>query len=426
VRVRGTLRREGDAWSVDVTAPPEFLPPDRERLEKAVAGLNATDSKSRSDLGNWGLRQAQLYADAELANQALAVIGEAITIEADRPANAAPDRQIALARGARERKVPEPAPSALVHRAYRARLGQIDDPAAAEAFLAELRSLLPETAQSPQPAADLGAVRPAYQKDPAAAYRQADPATRAALDRLLLGDTTQKALELALAADPTQALALATRAEQTLPDRPDVARSLIVRALQPLDVGALRRAEVLERAELARKIGQADLGDDLVRRWLDNQRKNLLRPTDAEGRLLLAGEYETLLKDRATWQELVEEARQIDPDSEAIKDAYRTRNYRLVGDRWVPPEGAAAATPGKTAESPVRPAAAPGSPDPYRGLSRAEILQQLGKPDRIARVATQGQIREQWSFSRAGNKWLYINFTQRAGDPRATVLSSSD
>ena len=57
--------------------------------------------------------------------------------------------------------------------------------------------------------------------------------------------------------------------------------------------------------------------------------------TDAEGRVLLADKYDSLLDDRAGAEALLQEAWRIDPQSKEVADAFRRRGFHKLNDRWV-------------------------------------------------------------------------------------------
>jgi tetratricopeptide (TPR) repeat protein len=312
--------------------------------------------------------------------------------------------------------VVEPGPSSLAHRGFRGLLAKRDDPEQAEALAQRIAAFFPN-AVNPPVAVHVADWEAAYRADPAEGYRQADPEARPTLDRRLLADAIEKALDLKLAAHPGQALALADEARSRLPDRPEVAARMQRRGLEVAEesVGNLRLADVQKLAHAYREeLNQPEKATSLLRRWLDNQRKNRLTRSDAEGRLALADQYEQFVGDRAAAVSLLREAWSIDPESSVIADAFRRRGYRKVGDDWV----ASASARDPDAETPggARPAGG-------LGLTKEEVRAQLGKPSQITRIATQGQLIEQWTYPQTRGAPLRINFVSRPDQPRATVIA---
>jgi tetratricopeptide (TPR) repeat protein len=431
IRARGILAKEGQAMLLQVIAF-EPLPPDRERLDEAVARLGANDAARRYDWARWGFARAKRYADDALTGRAAEVAADALRIEGEARENRAADRQIALAQAGRARGAAEPEPAALAHRGFRTRLVGLTDAAGARALAQEASAFFPAATRpvaTPAPA-DAAPLAKAYETDPAAAYRQASPALRATLDRDLVADLLAAALERSVAEAPDQGVVLADRAAAELADRPEVARRLREQGLAAMvrDLGSLREADV--RAIAARyeqELGQPDAGKALLRRWLEDQRLNRLSATDAEGRLLLADKYEAILADRRTAADLLREAARIDPDARPVVEALRRRGFRQVKGEWVAPAGFEPAPPEAVAgpDAGGATAAPAGGPtgDPYLGLSREEIRNQLGRPGRVVRVATQGFLLEQWQYRGLGANAQYFNFGKRPDQPRPAVVA---
>ena len=419
VRIKGTLRREGAVYVFDV-ADLQALPPDLERLERAAAILAPGDVKGREELVRWAEDRARHYDDQALLQRARALVGENVRAKAAMPAAAgSPEQQVKLAREARQRGVPEPEPSALAHRGFRRLLEAVKGPEEAEELVGRIEEFFPQAKQL-APAANVADFEAAYRADPAEGYRQADPVARRTLDRRLLADAIEKALDLKLAADsdPSRGLALAEEARRRLPDRPEVAARLQRLGLEGAEanVGRPRLADVQKLARIYRdERNQPERATALLRRWLDDQRKNRLSRSDAEGRLVLADQYEQLVGDRATAVALLREAWAIDPESSALAEAFRRRGYRQVGEEWVATASTREAGDAEAADRPV-------GGDPYIGLTKDEIRAQLGKPAQISRVATQGQLIEQWTYPQAKGAPLRINFIVRPDQPRATVI----
>jgi hypothetical protein len=420
IRVRGTLRNVQGHLVFDVADRPELIPGDMERLEQAIGKFVPEDIASRHSWAEWAMRRAAEYDDDALRARAQQLAGDAIDLEAAQPANAGPFRQIELAARARELQVPEPTPTALVHRGARERLPRIASPEDAEGLVQLLEKILPQAASDPSTQNADPALLATYDRDPAQAYRAADPATRARLDRRLMADARQKAIELRANAAPSQLLALADRADKELPDRPQLARSLRLRGLETTDVRELRLAEVQDRARLFETLGEPGRARDLLRSWLDFQRTSRLTPGDAEGRLSLATQYETLASDPRSAESLLREAWAIDPNAPETARAFRERGFRLVGKDWIAPESPAAGINTNPDATASRPAASAGT-DPYRGLNREQVIAMIGQPDSVSRLVTQGHLREQWLYRR--NR-LYLNFVQRPGTSVAVVASS--
>ncbi len=289
-------------------------------------------------------------------------------------------------------------------------------------LIAEIESFFPEARSSQQ--ADLDGWQAAYQADPVGTYRRADARTRAAMDRALLADAIQKRIETRAAQQPDQALALADEASQALPDRPEVAERLRKMGLDTKaeNVATLRKFEVEALAKTYREeLNQPERARVLLRRWLEDQRGRLNR-RDAEGRVLLAGQFETMIDDRDTAVELLREAWTIDPGNMETANAFRRLGYHQVGDLWESASrNTAKSEPAAAKDDAPKAARRPGEVQ-FLGLTRAEVETIIGKPNQIARVATQGELREQWIITRL-NSTQYITFARDISRPHAVVIS---
>jgi hypothetical protein len=418
IRARGVLKKQGERYIFEVTSM-EIQPSDLERLERDTAALQEGDAARRHQWAAWAERRSATYGDEALLARARELEGEALRIESQKGRSDAA-KALTLAERAKERQVPEPERSALAHGALRSLLNSATTVEQLEKVMSKIDELLPR-AKSPT-GADISRWKGAYANDPSGAYRQADDRSRAGLDRLLWADSIQKSLELRFKARPTEGLKLAEEAEEKIPDRPQVAVDLQKRGLDAVanDVGSMRQSEVEEFAKIyAEKLNQPDRAKELIRRWLDDQRANRLSRDDAEGRVLLAGQYESMLGDQRAAVALLREAWKIDPQSKTTEDVFRRKGFRLVDGEWQGPtrsgrDASADATPDEEPD----PATRPKGRDPLIGLTRVEVRNLMGKPDRIVRSRTQGQLLEQWIYQRQ-----YINFVKQPGMSKAEVVS---
>jgi tetratricopeptide (TPR) repeat protein len=409
-RIRGTLRKTDDDWICDVEAV-ELLPDDLTRLDKGVAALGPDDGEGRIAWARWAERRAADFEDARLRARARQIQAEAIRIEAARPAANPAAHWLRLAERARSQHLDVEA-AALAHRAFRARLAASRTASDLDQLAAAIRAFLPDAAR-PHPA-DLAAWKGPYGNDPQAAYLKAPADVRAALDRELLADALQKAIDLRAAAEPRLAVELARQAREELPDRPAVVARLLKAGQEALEnrVESLRRDEVEELARSFESAGQPGRARDLRRRWLDDRKKGL-SPRDAEGMVDLAEQYATMLGDKDTALDLLRQAERVAPNLKGLGTIYRRLGFRKVNDRWV------ASDPAPAREAADEPADRPAG-DSLIGATREQVRTQLGEPDRKAWSATQGQFVEQWIY-RGQRKTQYINFAPSLGSHHVTV-----
>jgi tetratricopeptide (TPR) repeat protein len=419
-RVQGVLKKVGDLWVCEVGSI-ELLPPDLDRVNRGVAALPPLDSEGRTAWARWAEQRGKAFDDQALRKRARELDGEAIRIEGER-SSARPADWLALAQRARTREVPEPEPSALAHRAFRAQIADARTAAAWKTLQEQIASFFPNAAQVPSGNADLARWDAPYANDPAGAYRQAPEPVREALDHRLWADVTQGLLERQAGDDPAKAVEIADQASSQLPDRPQVAARMLEDGLSTASrqMGTLRQRDVEALASLYRdRLRQPERAKSLLRSWLDEQRKHRLSETDAEGRLALASQYEILIDDRSTAIDLLQEAWKIDPQSKEVADAFLRRNYRRVSDRWVAPARTPTGDEVSTAGTPP-PSLSEGS---LLRLSPREVRARLGgKPDRIIWSSSQGQTIEQWIYQ--GPKQVrYVNLIHTPGSVVARVIA---
>ncbi len=427
VRIQGVLKREGDLWACDVTSV-ELMPKDMDRLNQGIAVLSPGDFERRTAWATWAEKRGLDFDDKELLTRGRALMRDAIRIEAERPALDPAKHWLELARRARDKQIPEPEPAALGHLAFRRRLRDAKTADELQSLRADIDDLLPKAAA---PSAvlnvDLSRWEASYEENPAAAYRTAPSAARAAFDHRLWADVTQKYLERQAASEPKEALSLAEEAANQLPDRPAVAEQLLELGIKDAarGLGTLRLSEVQALAKLYKeRLHQPERGTALLREWLNDQRAHRLSPTDAEGRISLAGQYESLIGDKASAIELLQAAWKIDPQSAEIADAFRRRGFRKVNDEWV--ENARDASSAKSASAEERPAAPPSIPKRQllKGKTAQEVRALLGEANRKVFSASQGQLIEQWIYLSA-SQTQYVNFVRAGSDAIPTVISHS-
>ena len=260
------------------------------------------------------------------SNSCRGLDGEAIRIEAGRAGADSPTGALRLAKKARDLGVPEPEPSALAHRGFRLKLAEARTAAEFEAIAAEIEALPPRLEGAGE-RPDLAAWEDSYRADPAATYRIVPVPLRHPLDRRLWADAEAASLDRQVVEKPDSGLAVAEAARSRLPDRPALAdrieKAALDRATDDEHLSTLRRDDV---EALSRKLidrGQPEAAQALKRRWLEDQRRRKLRPGDAEGRVLLAAQFEAILGDRASAIGLLKEAWAIDPQSKTTADAFR-------------------------------------------------------------------------------------------------------
>jgi len=426
VEVQGRLARDQDQLVCDVVAL-QVLPNDLDRLDQAIRALPARDFEKRKAWAAWAEARGKAFKDNGLMQRARTLEGEAwqLEVEQKRGTVDAPQEWLTMAEEARRRRIAEPEPSALAHKALQAKLAAASKSESVKEIIPLIERFFPEAANDRASGQfDLGRWNEAYANDPGAAYRAAPGDIRKALNRRLWADAVAKLLEVEAALDPRSAIELASKAETELPDRPQLATKLLNTGLDQArqNLGSLRLAEVRALAQAYReKLKDTHAPLELYRGWLKIQRDRLSE-TDAEGPVALAALYEDLLQDRAAARELLERAWKIDPGSKEVAEAFRTRGYRRVKDQWVeaaPTTAAGEASNAAGAASRLEPS----SPQDLRGKTPDEVSQLMAsKPEGKVFSATKGQIIEQWIYL-VPTQIRYVNFSHTPGELLPRVVS---
>jgi tetratricopeptide (TPR) repeat protein len=432
VIIQGLLGRDRGELVCDVTSI-AIQANDLDRLDRAIADLPAKDFAGRKKWAAWAEKRGKSFKpeDKPLIQRARTIQAEALRLEGEarRVGVDAPGEWLALAEEGRRRNIPEPDPSALAHKAFQAKLAATSKSDAIASLISAIEKFFPQASKDrASGSVELGRWQQAYTNDPAGAYRGTTANLRLALDRRLWADAVQRSLEMQAAEDPARALALSQRAEEELPERPQLATDLLNRGLEVArqNLGALRLPQVKSIAETYRnKLQNPQAALELYRDWLKSQRERL-SDTDAEGPVSLAGLYEELLQDRLTAKELLDRAWKNDPGSKEVAEAFRVRGYRKVKDDWVEaiPGRGAEDQSGKGKDEAERARALTEPSHSLRGKVPEEVILQLGsKPDRKTFSASKGQLIEQWIFVADTRRLRFVNFLHTPGDLKPRVVA---
>ncbi len=428
VVVQGRLVRDRDQLVCEVTGL-RVLPNDLDRLDQAIGTLPAKDFENRKAWAAWAEARGKAFKDKALIQRARSLEVEALRLEGDqtRATVDAPKEWLALAEEARRRRIAEPEPSALAHKALRARLAAASKSESLTELISLIERFFPEASRDRASGQiDVSRWNQAYTTEPGAAYRSAPADVRKALDRRLWADAVSRLLEVQASLDPRSALDLATKAETELPDRPELATKLLNTGLAQAgqNLGSLRLAEVKALAQAYReRLKDPQKAVELYRGWLKIQRDKLSE-TDAEGPVALASLYDELVEDRSAAKELLERAWKIDPGSKEVAEAFRTRGYRRVKDQWLDDTPTTANGAGSTAggNSARAEAFATGG---LRGKTPDEVSQLMAsKPDAKVISGTKGQLIEQWIFLVPNQSQVrFVNFRHTPGELLPRVVS---
>lgn len=437
VRVTGLLQQVGGRFWCEVSEL-ELMPADLDRLNGALATMPRVDFAKRLAWVRWAESRANVFKDEALRARARQIETEVLRDEAARPSADPSSHWLSLADRAREHEIAEPEPSALAHLGFRAAIKKSTAANDLGLVVGRLEQFFPEAKSVPVSGAgaDLSGWKRAYELDPAAAYRSATESDRSAMNRRLWVDAKAKWLDRKAIESPNTSLELAEEAAARLPERPELATSLLQKALElaTVDPLVLTVAEVERLARIYRdRLEKPEQAKSLLRDWLFAQRRGLQATRNAESRIALAGQFERLANDREAALDLLREAQSLDPDSPQVIEAYLVRGFRKIDGRWSeapaagPDRGGETETGDHSSEPVERPELGnrglDDRADALLGASPDQVRARMGgRPNRRVVSATQGQILEQWIYSDARES-RYVNFLHRTGDSRPRVVS---
>jgi tetratricopeptide (TPR) repeat protein len=428
--VQGVLRRDGTRLVCDVSEL-KAVASDLDRLENGVKGLGAKDSETRKQWALWAERRAREFKndnDPVMKRKSEALLKRAREVEAEafriettmkRLGVDAPEEWLAMAKDARRRRVPEPEPEALAHRAFRAQLADKPDFAGLQTIIREIEAFFPRASSDRDSArTNVSRWEARYSADPATAYCDAPENLRRAFDRRLWADASEGLINSEKHPDIASALAAADQAMSLLPEKTDLSARLIEKAVGQArqNLGSLKTTELKELTGILRdKLKRPEDALAVIREWLEI-RKGRLRDTDAEGPLELAANYEAMLGDTVTAVALLRKAWRIDPNSKEVAEAFKIRGFRKVGDEWIlaAPEQAGRATETRLEAGRSR---------SLTGMTAEEARQRMGgKPNHVNYLGSKGQMIEQWIYLDTQGV-RYVNILHSPGEVKPRVVA---
>ena len=439
-RFTGRVIKIGNFYQFMVTTM-ELLPSEREELAQKVAELSPTNAQKRLELASWAESLATRYKDASLKQSVSQLRSEAYRIlgtQEDQPGTPPGSSAIEAAREAKKAGSDPVIIHGLAHLGLRKAFAKLEDQAGLETLSKEVAELLPDSTRR-----QLGELKPdtveQYRKDPLKVYLEAGSADRRLLDRLLMVETLEKGLMVAVVNHPDKIELFMKTAQNAIPEKPELANSIRDRGLLKLveTSDKLRRDDLIKLVNQVRdKFGQAELARKLARKWLDSRQATQLAEGDTEGRFSLSQDYLALLGDKRSAAALLRECLTLDPDMKKAADLLSELGWKKDGDRWIDPDESSSSSPVASAGTAPKPGeetprlpggritepppASSGDPQSLVGLTQAQITSKFGMPEHKSRMLTQGQLHEQWYFDTPGGRQV-VQFVKKSVRSEPTV-----
>ena len=439
-RFTGRVIKIGNFYQFMVTTM-ELLPSEREELAQKVAELSPTNAQKRLELASWAESLATRYKDASLKQSVSQLRSEAYRIlgtQEDQPGTPPGSSAIEAAREAKKAGSDPVIIHGLAHLGLRKAFAKLEDQAGLETLSREVAELLPDSTRR-----QLGELKPdtieQYRKDPLKVYLEASSTDRRLLDRLLMVETLEKGLMVAVVNHPDKIELFMKTAQNAIPEKPELANSIRDRGLLKLVESSdkLRRDDLIKLVNQVRdKFGQAELARKLARKWLDSRQATQLAEGDTEGRFSLSQDYLALLGDKRSAAALLRECLTLDPDMKKAADLLAELGWKKDGDRWIDPDESSSSSPVASAGTAPKPGeetprlpggritepppASSGDPQSLVGLTQAQITSKFGMPEHKSRMLTQGQLHEQWYFDTPGGRQV-VQFVKKSVRSEPTV-----
>ena len=439
-RFTGRVIKIGNFYQFMVTTM-ELLPSEREELAQKVAELSPTNAQKRLELASWAESLATRYKDASLKQIVSQLRSEAYRIlgtQEDQPGTPPGSSAIEAAREAKKAGSDPVIIHGLAHLGLRKAFAKLEDQAGLETLSKEVAELLPDSTRR-----QLGELKPEtieqYRKDPLKVYLEAGSADRRLLDRLLMVETLEKGLMVAVVNHPDKIELFMKTAQNAIPEKPELANSIRDRGLLKLveTSDKLRRDDLIKLVNQVRdKFGQAELARKLARKWLDSRQATQLAEGDTEGRFSLSQDYLALLGDKRSAAALLRECLTLDPDMKKAADLLAELGWKKDGDRWIDPDESSSSSPVASAGTAPKPGeeaprlpggritepppASSGDSQSLVGLTQAQITSKFGMPEHKSRMLTQGQLHEQWYFDTPGGRQV-VQFVKKSVRSEPTV-----
>jgi hypothetical protein len=261
----------------------------------------------------------------------------------------------------------------------------------------------------------------AFDTNAVAAYEAGTDEDRHWLQRLLYMRIRMKQINSMLKPDGSNGLALAALVRDEFPAESGVADALEEREMryQLARVAQLSRQEIQDLSELLIRRKKSDQVAEVVQSWLDAQEKKfggsqLVRLLRTADEYLFAAEkwkstdYETraigLLKQ--AWFLASSES---PTDAAQIADRLKRFGWEQLNGQWMTSQQLEA-LPGSDIQMAVREGRV------VRGMSADQVIQILGRPARVSRLASSRVMRELWIYDAKGEAGLVVRFRRNLVD----------
>jgi hypothetical protein len=383
------------------------LPADAESLRVRRLEILEAASPAWYALGDWALGRGTFYGDFELQNEARKLYAEGIQRELKALPDDALDARLAVAEKFRKFGLPEHDRIAVVFEAFVNRWLVVQAKKPTVADLDQLTDRLSENLRGCRTPLDESArgLAERFQKDPAAFYRDASPATRLKLNRFLYAEIRYASLQAWAKQKSQDGLQLADAIDREIPERHAEAEKLREQTLDErlASAATLSRSDVLKLADRFNQRGETEKATQAKKTWVlagDERLRKEGRPDDL---IQAAHEHQSFLDDNDGAAKLLIEAYEISPGMKEISEQLERLGWARAGGKWVTKREAAALPPDAAKQ-----AAEAGQ---LVGMTRDQVRKVLAsRPDSVTRIISAGQLNEVWIYKPNMGARLAVHF----------------
>ena len=417
VEATGRLRKEGGKFYFDAEQI-QVVPGDLEQYETRASKFRNPKGSDWYALGDWAAERSHFYDDSDLQKKAVAAYEHGISADRRVLENDDSEGRFQLADKVAELKLPNALRMELMHEAFRLVWTELSK--ARPADKAELVKLTKKLAEDLPGSTEAlpkfsEAVEARYEKEPLAAYRDADDGVRRQLHRIFYASVQTRLILDEAAADGSNGDQIASRLIQQVPEAGQLAdRYRQLKLDWRLEHAATAtRAEIEQLAADFRGRKQPDQAKVALTEWLA-ARDSRLRDDGPLGMLQLADEHLALLQDERKAVSILVEANKIDPQFLEVKDRLKTLGYENVGGTWTK------SRPDATPAGPAEPTIPSGI---AVGMSAVDARNAMGvKPGVLSRALSKNGVVEVWCYGARGTSRVIIRLEGTTLSPELRVV----
>jgi len=266
-----------------------------------------------------------------------------------------------------------------------------------------------------------------FAKDAVTTFLEAQEADRRGLHRLLYKSLRLRQIQMMVRTDGSNGLDVAKQVRTEFGNDDPLAADFEEREVQYrlTQLATLSRADLKGLTELLTTLKRASHVPDVVRDWLQAQERKF-GTSNLAGLLRTADEYlfvADLLHSAAYQQQGAELLKQAwtsasessPTDADQISDRLKRLGWERLNNKWMT-NAQMNSLPKDDVQLAIREGRV------VRGMSVPQVVQTLGHPTRISRIASRKSVCEMWSYEAEGSAGMVIRFRRSSSDQTTSSI----